>query len=265
MVESFSSALKSWRTRRKTDPSARPPYRRRYDRVQWTSSAIRVRDGRLILSNGRENEPLVVPWRWGVPTLVELGWTGVGYELRCIYTIQETTSKPPGEETVGVDLGEVHLAVVHDGRKTTIFNGRALRAKRQYQNKLKAVLAARQSRLTKGSRRWRKLNRSKRTQLRKLHHQILDILHKQTTALVSTLHASRVQLVVIGDVRNLRQHVDYGSSANQRIHQMVTGRVRWMITYKAERLGMRVVLHDEAYTSQECPRCLHRHRPSGLT
>jgi IS605 OrfB family transposase len=127
----------------------------------------------------------------------------------------------------------------------------------------KAVLAARQSRLTKGSRRWRTLNRSTRTQLRKRHHQILDILHTQTTALVSTLHASRVQLVVIGDVRNIRQNVDYGPSENQRIHQMVTGRVRRMITDKAERLGMRVVLHDEASTAQECPRCLHRHTPSG--
>jgi putative transposase len=215
VVESFSSALKSWRTRRKTDPSARPPYRRRYDRVQWKSSVIRVRDERLILSNGRGNAPLVVPWRWGVPTLVELGWTGVRYELRCISTVQETTPKPPGEETVGVDRGEVHLAVVHDGQKTTIFNGRALRARRQYQNKLKAVLAARQSRLTKGSRRWRTLNRSKRTQLRKLNHQILDILHTQTTALVSTLHASRVQLVVIGDVRNIRQCVKNKPSATR--------------------------------------------------
>jgi putative transposase len=264
VVQSFYSALKSWRKRRKTDPRAKPPHRRRrYYRVQWKSSAIRVKNGRLILSNGRANEPLVVPWRWGVPTLVELGWTGARYELRCIYTVQETNPKPPGEETVGVDLGEVHLAAVHDGRETTIFNGRALRAKRQYQNKLKAMLAAKQSRLKKGSRRWRKLHRSKRKQLRKLDRQILDILHKQTTALVSTLHASRVQMVVIGDVRDLRQRVDYGPSANQRIHQMVTGRVRWMITYKAERLGMGVVLQDEAYTSQECPWCLHRHRPSG--
>jgi len=98
-------------------------------------------------------------------------------------------------------------------------------------------------------------------QLRKVDHQIRDILHKQTTALVSTLHASGVQTVVIGDVRDLRQRVDYGPAANQRIHQMATGKVRWLITYKAEQLGMRVVLQDEAYTSQECPRCGSRHKP----
>jgi len=86
---------------------------------------------------------------------------------------------------------------------------------------------------------------------------------KQTTALVSTLHERGVQTVVIGDVRDLRKRVDYGPAANQRIHQMVTGKVRCLITYKAEWLGMRVVLQDEAYTSQECPQCGSRHKPQG--
>lgn len=266
VVQSFYAALQSWRHRRKVDPHANPPYRRRkYARVQWKSSAIRVRDGRLILSNGRGNAPLVVPWRWDAPVMVELGWTGEAYELRCVYKREGkgTGWEPLGSEVAGVDLGEVHLAVVHDGQRTTIFNGRALRAKRQYQKKVKAALAAKQAHRKKGSRRWRRLQRSKRKHLRKLDHQIRDILHKQTTALVSTLHASRVQTVVVGDVRDLRQRVDYGSVANQRIHQMVTGQVRWMITYKAERLGLRVVLQDEAYTSQDCPRSLHRHKPRG--
>jgi putative transposase len=264
VAQSFYAALKSWRQRRKTDPQANPPYRRRrYYRVQWKSSAIRVRNGQLILSNGRENPPLVVPWPWAVPVLVELGWTGSAYELRCVYRKAAPVPEPLGDETAGVDLGEVHLAAVHDGRHTTIFNGRALRAKRQYQNKIQAALAAKQSHLKKGSRRWRKLQRSKRKQLRQLDHRIRDILHKQTTALVSTLHASGVQTVVMGDVRDLRQRVDYGPAANQRIHQMVTGQVRGMVTYKAKRLGMRVALQDEAYTSQECPRCGQRHKPRG--
>lgn len=119
--------------------------------------------------------------------------------------------------------------------------------------------------MQKGSRHWRRLQRSKRRQLRRLNHQIRDILHKQTTALVSTLHASGVQTVVIGDVRDLRKRVNYGSAANQRIHQMASGGVRQMITYKAERLGMQVVLQDEAYTSQECPCCGCRNKPRNRT
>lgn len=263
VVQSFYASLKSWRKRRRTDPQAKPPYRRRrYFRVQWKSSAIRVRDGKLILSNGRGNAPLIIPWPWEAPVQIELGWAGTAYELRAVYA--RPAAEPIAEgETAGIDLGEIHLAVVHDGTQTTIYNGRELRAKRQYQNKLKARVAAKQSRMRKGSRRWRKLQRSKQKQLRKLGNQILDILHKQTTALVSTLRERSVQTVVIGDVRDLRKRVDYGRAANQRIHQMVTGRVRWLVTYKAERLGMRVVLQDEAYTSRECPRCGGHNKPRG--
>lgn len=165
-----------------------------------------------------------------LPTLVELGWTGSWYELRCVYAVAPKAETAPGTETAGADLGEVHLAVLHDGQRTIVSNGRALRAKRQYQNKLKATLGAKQSRMRKGSRRWGKLQRSKRKPLRKLDHQIADVAHKQTTAAISTLLASRVQTLVIGDARDLRQRVDYGPAANQRIHQMLTGRVRWLLT-----------------------------------
>ena len=150
----------------------------------------------------------MVPWRWETPTLVELGWTGTRYELRAVYVRDQsaTDAQPQGQassgKVAGVDLGEVHLAVVHDGERTTIYNGRALRAKRQYQNKLKAKLSAKQARMKKGSRRWRELQRSKAKQLRKLDHQISDILHKATTHLVSTLYARGVQT---GDVRDLRE------------------------------------------------------------
>jgi len=264
VVQSFYAALKSWQQRRKVDPKAKPPYRRRrYFRLQWKSSAIRVKSGQLVLSNGRGREPLVVPWRWGVPRLVELGWNGKCYELRCVYAVSRSAEPIAEGKTAGVDLGEVHLAVAHDGSKTTLINGRLVRAKQQYRNKLIAKLASMQSRLKKGSRRWQKLQQSKRKQLRRIDCQIRDILHKQTSALVSTLHASGVQTVVIGDVREIRNRVDYGPLANQRIHQMLAGKVRWMVTYKAERLGMRVVLQEEAYTSQECPQCLHRHKPKG--
>jgi putative transposase len=262
VVQSFYASMKSWRQRRKTDPNARPPHRRhRYYRVQWKSSAIRLKNGNLILSNGRKNEPLIiVNWQWSCPKMVELGWNN-GYELRAIYETK-VSQQPIGEKVAGIDLGEIHLAVVHDGESATILNGRLLRAKRQYQNKLKARLQSKQDRMQKYSRRWKKLQRSKSRQLRKLRNQINDILHKQTTAFVSTLHARGVQTLVIGDVRDLRNNVDYGSAANQRIHQMVTGQVRWMLTYKAMARGMNVVLQDEKYTSQTCPACGGRHKPS---
>lgn len=104
-MQAFYSSLRSWRQRRPTDPDARPPRRcKRYFKVQWKSSAIRLRGGELILSNGKGNEPLRVPWRWDLPRLVEMGWGGRQYELRATY-VEPVRAATRGVEVAGVDLG----------------------------------------------------------------------------------------------------------------------------------------------------------------
>src|ERR671937_3290591 len=65
VVQSFFAALASWQARRKDDPEAKPPHRRkRFYRVQWKATAIRLHDGLLRLANARGVAPLVVPWAW---------------------------------------------------------------------------------------------------------------------------------------------------------------------------------------------------------
>lgn len=262
VVQSFCSSIKSWKERRKQDKNAKPPYKKRkYYKIQWKSSAIKIKDNKLILSNGKGNKPLIINWEYNLPKLVEIGWDGKQYELRAIYQ-EEQNNKPLDNKVAGVDLGEIHLAVAYDGNTSYIINGRLLRSKRQYQNKLKAKLSSMLDKKKKGSKRWKKILKSKQKQLIKIQNQINDILHKQTTKLVSTLYKSGVQTVVIGDVRNIRQNIDYGTTANQRLHQWVFGKVRQMIQYKAEKLGMKVVLQDEKYTSQTCPMCNNKHKPN---
>ena len=104
----------------------------------------------------------------------------------------------------------------------------------------------------RGSRRRKKLVKSKQKQLKRLQNQIKDIEHKQSSRLISTLHAHGVQTVVIGDVRDIRQDLDVGSKTNQKLHQWSHGSIRHKLTYKAEWLGMDVHLQDEQYTSRTC-------------
>jgi putative transposase len=209
-VEAFFAALNSWRERRDLDPKAKPPHKRKwYFRIEYKRSAMRLKDGRLRLSNGRGNEPLVLDWPHAFP-------------------------------------------------QTHILNGRLLRSKVQYRNKLQAQLNSRiDGRMKKGSKRRKRLIRSKKKQLKKLEHQIKDLEHKQTTRLITTLHERGVQTVVIGDVRGIREDNDVGSTNNQKIHQWSHGSVRFKLTYKAERLGMQVALQEESYTSRTCPHCLY--------
>ncbi len=266
-VQAFFAGLSSWRERRKmSDPDAHPPRRRKwYFRIEYKRAAMKLADGTLRLSNGRGNAPLVLDWLWDLPQTVVIHWTGTQYEAIATYRMKETEAKPLGSEVAGIDLGEVHMAVSHDGTQTHILNGRLLRSKRQYRNKLIEHLSKKIDKKKKGSRCRKKLIRSKHKQLRKLKHQIKDIEHKQTSRLVSTLYREGVQTVVIGDVRAIRQDNDTGSTNNQKIHQWSHGQVRRLLTYKAERRGMSVALQEERHTSRTCPKCGHRRksRPQG--
>jgi putative transposase len=223
-VQAFFASLKSWRARKKDgDPDAHPPRKRkRYFRIEYKRSAMVLKDGKLRLSNGKGNEPLVLTWTWDLPNTVVIHWTGKEYEAIATYE-QEQPSGPfkPGE-VAGIDLGEVHMAVTHDGTSTHIFNGRLLRSKVQYRNKLQADLNSRiDGHMKKGSRRRKKLIASKKRQLRKIKNQIKDVEHKQTSKLITTLHQAGVQTLVIGDVRDIRQNTDVGHTNNQKIHQWV--------------------------------------------
>lgn len=71
-VQAFFASLKSWRERKKQgDPAAHPPRRRKwYFRIEYKRSAMKLADGKLRLSNGRGNEPLVLNWLWELPNTV---------------------------------------------------------------------------------------------------------------------------------------------------------------------------------------------------
>lgn len=107
-VQSFFAALKSWRERRKTDPKAKPPRKRKwYFRIEYKSQAIRNIDGKLTLSNGKGNTPLVLDWPWETPKTVVIHWTGTEYEAIATYKQEASHIQPLGEKVAGIDLGEI--------------------------------------------------------------------------------------------------------------------------------------------------------------
>jgi putative transposase len=257
-VQAFFAAMKSWRERHKDDPDARPPHKRKwYFRIEYKRSAMNLSEGKLSLSYGNGNAPLVLPWLCELPNTVVIHWTGTQYEAIATYEQPPLYGPFPPGKVAGIDLGEVHMATSYDGNDTHILNGRLLRSKVQYRNKLQAELNSRiDGRMKKGSKRRKRVIGSKKKQLKKIKQQIREIEHKLTTRLITTLQQAGVRTLVIGDVRDLRQNTDVGSKNNQKIHQWSHGSVRFKLTYKAEREGMEVVLQEESYTSRTCPKCV---------
>jgi len=263
VTQSFFASLKSWRSRRKTDPSSKPPRRRRwYYKLIWKSSAIKIKDGKLRLSNGKSNQPLIVDWHWDKPKQIELGWNKASkcYELRACYSESKVELVENGGVS-GCDLGEIHPMVFSNGINTDIFNGRLLRSKRQYQNKLKAKLSNLIDTKKRGSKRRKRLIKSKQKQLAKLKNQIKDIEHKLTSKAVSMLQEKNIQTLVIGDVRDIRKNIKYGKKVNQKLHQWNFGSIRSKLEYKCAKVGINTELISEAYTSQECLSCRKRNKP----
>jgi putative transposase len=72
----------------------------------------------------------MLDWPWEIPRTVVIRWQGREYEAIATYAAAPI-AEPIGERVAGIDLGEVHLAVAHDGEQCTIANGRLFRAKRQ--------------------------------------------------------------------------------------------------------------------------------------
>ena len=140
---------------------------------------------------------------------------------------------------------------------------RALRACKQYGNKRRSELASLRDRKKRGSnnrkRIQKRMNRFKAQQERRER----DILHKVSHAVVDHAVARRAGKIVIGDVRDVADGVALGHRTNQKVSGWSHGRLRQYITYKAEHVGIEVVLQDEHYTTQTCPVCGQRKKPSG--
>jgi len=262
IVGNFYGAVKSANQRKKSgDKEAKYPRKcRRFYKITWKSSAIRVKNQCLVLSNGKGNKPLILPWQFDLPLQIEIGWRkNGGYELRALYKVASQANTGTG--VASIDLGEVRTAAVYDGEVVTVYSGRLLRSKQRYLNKIKAELGSKIDTAKKGGKRRKRLIKAKRRICNNLNNQIKDILHKQSSHIISTLQQRGVQKIVIGDMRNIRKNKDEGAERNQQLHQALYGKIRWNLEYKAACVGMDTILQEESYTSKTCPVCGNRYRP----
>lgn len=174
------------------------------------------------------------------------------------YMTQPKKTKAKAGSAVAVDMGEIHPIVAFDGNlNADIYNGREHRSKVRYREKSKASINRKLSRCKRGSKRWKKLKRAKDKRLSALTAQLRDMRHKITSRFVSACHERRIETIVIGDIKHIRQSIHYGKKSNEKLHQWAFSKIRKMITYKARSVGIKVDFQDEAYTSQTCPSCGH--------
>jgi putative transposase len=252
-------------------PDARFPYHpRKFRTTIWKNTAIRRQGDVLVLSNGRGGVKLAIaipePLR-GVLRFVEVRLVYDKLARRYTWHLVVEDGKPPksapGDNVVGVDLGEIHPAVVTDERSAVIITCRERRHEGQGHNKRLAKLNKAISRRRKGSRRHKRLVRAK-VRMKAKHARVArDMEHKISRAVVDAAAERKAGTIVVGDVRDVADGVDCGKVQNRKMSEWNHGKVRQYVEYKAAAEGITVKLEDEAYSTQTCPGCGARHKPRG--
>ena len=91
----------------------------------------------------------------------------------------------------------------------------------------------------------------------------MSILGEISREVVDWAVERKAGTTVIGDVRNIANGKRLNRKSQQKVGNWSHGKQRKYITYKAAAKGIEVVLQNEAYTSQTCPQCGHRRKPTG--
>jgi putative transposase len=168
------------------------------------------------------------------------------YTVEVIYECPVMRAEVDPSWVVGIDLGVNNLAVLtsnQPGFVPLLVNGRPLKALNQFYNKQRAHY---QSLLPMGQYTSRRLDIL--TDKRK--RQIDSYLHVASRRIVNHLAGRNVGRLVIGKNDGWKQDVSLGKRTNQTFVFLPHARFIQMLTYKAQLVGIEVLLTEESYTSK---------------
>ena len=243
----------------------RYPYRDKiFFPLMWPAQAMSIEGNRVILPMGRGRSSIVLrrPEWLTEPCACELIWNRNHYELHLVITT-EVAPEPPGENQATIDLGQIHqCAVTTSTGKGLIVSGRGIRSEKRKLNKMHGTLARRLSKCKKGSRRWKKLRRSRNRQALCAERKIADMRHKGTRQAIDFCQFNKVGRLYVGDPDGVRKRC-CGRVHNQRMSQWEYGKDKDYLAHKSRQAGIASFNGSERGTSSHCPQCGHHHKPKG--
>ena len=183
------------------------------------------------------------------------------YVFEVIYSKQANFSNVLEDNIAGIDIGLNNLAAVTSnckGFQPILVNGKPLKKINAFYHKKRSYLQAKLAQKQKTSFRIKDLNR-------KRNLKIDDYLHKASRLVINYLAANRIGttplattggtpatqwLLVIGHNDNWKQSINLGKRNNQNFVSIPFSRFISMLKYKAELIGIKVIITEESYTSK---------------
>jgi putative transposase len=184
---------------------------------------------------------------WDAIDQVRIVPRGSYYVVEVVYQKAEKQAQVDPQVVAALDLGVNQLAAITStkaGFQPFLVNGRPLKHLNAYYNKQRA---RHQSRLAKQNRfTSRQLDRI----TTKRNRRVNTYLHTASRRIIDLLVNEGIGTLVIGLNKLWKQEVDLGKRKNQTFVQIPHSRFIQMLQYKAQLVGITVVVREESYTSQ---------------
>lgn len=166
------------------------------------------------------------------------------FKIEIIYEKKITNLNLPKENILSLDLGLNNFAAVisNVGLKPFLINGKILKSFNHWYNKRKAKL---QSFVE---------NKGTSNRISSLIHYrncfIEDKIHKISRHIINYCISNNIGSIVVGKNKGWKTKINLGAKTNQKFTEIPHARFIEMIKYKAELLGIDVILTEESYTSK---------------
>ena len=170
-------------------------------------------------------------------------FTGTAFIVELVYE-RPCEPEQPLSEILAIDVGvNVLVAGVSTVASPFIISGKPVKAVNQWYNKEKARLQHIYA------------QQQEETGQKLLHlctdrfFNIADYFHKTSRFLITYCQLLGIDTIVIGYNKGWKQQVNLGKKTNQHFVGVPLQKLVHQIQYKAEEVGLRVLVTDEAYTS----------------
>lgn len=232
--------------------------------IQFKQSAIRFKRGFLLLSSSKRDNPVKIRWnsKVGLPRFATIIMQDGEWVLNSVLEKPIEQKLDATDKILSIDLGVKRIAATHDGQNSVLYSGKPMLSLNRLHEKKKSDLSKARAKFKKGTRGNKKLQRGIRKQVRYIKNSKKDFLHKTSNAIVKEAIAIGVSKIVFGDCSSIHQSPDLGKQNNQKVSSNPEQVLRKYVSYKFERIGGATEVIPESYSSQTCPVCDHRHKPS---
>lgn len=164
--------------------------------------------------------------------------------LLLIYKVNEKENVS-GDNIMAIDLGLGNLATLtfKDNTESYIINGKPLKSKNKYFNQEINTLQSIRMKQT-GSEKFKDTKQIKQLRIKRENY-ITNYLHQASRKIINLAQKHNVSKIVIGDLKEIKQNMDY----NKSFVQVPIQRLKDLVEYKAKLVGIEVHIINEVYTS----------------